>query len=192
MYYKQSGTHYRNIYLDQCPYFFTSSITEYQPVLKENEMKRLILQAWSIYREKYHIQIYGYVIMPEHIHAVVYGEKGLQIQSFIQQSLRRSALSILEQLKKWPDSFRLPLLEKFSLHANGKAKYKVWKEQARGIPLETDEMVLQKLNYIHQNPLRRGLVQDITHYLYSSYRNYELDDSSIFSIDKVPYLRVGW
>ena len=177
------STHYRNIYLDQQIYFFTSSIVGYQPILEGENMKRLVLEAWSTYRDKYHVLIHAYVIMPEHFHLMIYAERTGQIRSFMQQSLRLSAISLLTEIEGWKESIRAPLLKKFQHYANGKAKYKVWKEQTRGVPLQSDRMVTQRLKYIHENPMRRGLVKDPLDYIYSSFRNYQLDDKSIFQVD---------
>ena len=150
------GTHYRNIYLDQQIYFFTSSIVGYLPILAEENMKRLVLKAWSTYRDKYQVLIHAYVIMPENFHLIIYAEKAGQIQSFMQQSLRWSAISLVKEVEGWKESIREPLLKKFQFYANGKAKYKVWKEQTRGVPLQSDRMLAQRMNYIHENPMRRG------------------------------------
>lgn len=166
-------------------YFFTSSIIEFLPVLEEDSMKKVVLDSWNIYREKYNVFIHGYVIMPEHIHILLYTDLGSQVRSFMQQSLRLSAINILAKVHELPEYKRIPILDKFKYYANGTAKYKVWKEQARGIPLDEDKFVLQRLNYIHENPVRRGLVKDPLDYLYSSYRNYELDDPSIFRVDRL-------
>jgi len=185
MYPDRASTHYRNIYLDDHIHFFTCSIVGFLPVLEVDPMKQLLLDSWNIYREKYNVLIHGYVIMPEHIHILLYADMGVQIRSFIQQSLRLSAITILEKVRGLPEYKRIPILDKFKHYANGRAKYKIWKEQARGIPLDKEKYVVQRLNYIHENPVRRELVKNPLDYLYSSYRNYELDDQSVFRIDKI-------
>jgi hypothetical protein len=46
-----------------------------------------------------------------------------------------------------------------------------------------DEFLHQKLNYIHMNPVRAGLVDEPQDYPYSSYRNYELEDDTLIEMD---------
>jgi len=48
----------------------------------------------------------------------------------------------------------------------------------------TQEKLIEKLNYCHLNPVKRGLVKSPEEWLYSSYRNYENNDDSIFRIDR--------
>ena len=48
----------------------------------------------------------------------------------------------------------------------------------------SEQFLREKLNYIHGNPVRAGLVENPTRYPYSSCRNYELDDQTLIEIDK--------
>ena len=183
MFPNRKPTHYRNIYLDNQIYFFTSSIVQFQPVLLEDNLKQCILKYWNLYRKKYSIKIHGYVLMPNHFHILFYGEKANHVKSFMQQSLRSSAIAIVTEIQRWPRERKETILKVFLEEADQRTNYKVWKEQTRGIPLDSEDMVTQRLNYIHENPLRKGLVHNPLDYLYSSYRNYELGDQSVFHID---------
>ncbi|MCP4424656.1 MAG: hypothetical protein GY803_09205 [Chloroflexi bacterium] len=63
------------------------------------------------------------------------------------------------------------ILNVFANHARGKAQYAVWKEQARGIPIRTEKAFRVKLNYIHMNPVRAGIVAAPDEYAFSSFRS---------------------
>ena len=64
-------------------------------------------------------------------------------------------------------------------------KYKVWQEGFHPITVESDHFFLEKLNYIHENPVRKGFVDQPIQWRYSSARNYELDDDSIIVVEKL-------
>jgi putative transposase len=183
MKWNQKSTHYWNIYLDHQIYFFISSIVKFQPILAEKSMKQCILKYWNFYRKKYSILIHGYVIMPDHIRIIIYGDKSLHIQYFIQQSLRSSAIALLKNIYQYPSIKKEPILKIFHNEADSKTTYKVWKEQARGIPLQTENMLEQRLNYIHENPVRKGLAENPLEYRYSSCGNYMAGDHSVFQVD---------
>lgn len=60
----------------------------------------------------------------------------------------------------------------FKKHANGNAVYKVWKERFRCVALDKEEAVEVKLNYMHYNPVERGLVAAPEEWIWSSYSHY--------------------
>lgn len=55
-------------------------------------------------------------------------------------------------------------------------EYQVWQEGSHPEEITTDEMMQQKVEYIHNNPVRRGYVEEPSHWRYSSARNYEGKD----------------
>lgn len=62
------------------------------------------------------------------------------------------------------------------------AQYQFWQDKSHPIELTTTEMIDQRINYIHENPVKTGLVGAAEDYLYSSARNYA-DLDSIIDID---------
>lgn len=64
-----------------------------------------------------------------------------------------------------------------------RAEHKVWQDSFWEQTIYTERFLKQKLNYIHLNPVRAGLVQSAEEYLYSSYRNYYLSDNQLIDID---------
>lgn len=189
---------WKNIYIDNYSYFFTSSIVRSLPVLEPSEVKDELIELLTFYRREYVVSIQGYVIMPDHLHILLNSEKGDAIKNFMQHFLKNSSkriISLLESLSSKPLTVEVGnpftsaktenFLNLFRACANGRAKHTVWKEKSRGIPVYSDRVLKTKLDYIHQNPLRRGLVKNLEDYIYSSYRNYYLNDHSVLEIDCV-------
>jgi len=184
---------WHNIYLDNFAYFFTATVAGYTPLLSSDSVKTLVFDCWNFYRREYHTNINAYVIMPEHLHLIIRSDSGENIRKFIQHSLRKISMKIM-------NNFRSPLEDRscctrtkekpnlFKNHTRGKAVHRFWKERAKGEPIFSDTVMKQKLDYIHMNPVKRGLVENPLDYLYSSYRNYHLNDQSTFQIDSVDIL----
>ena len=63
-------------------------------------------------------------------------------------------------------------------------KYRFWQDKSHPIELTTNEMIEQRMNYIHENPVRAGIVAKAEDYLYSSARNYA-GLSSVIEIDLI-------
>ena len=190
---------WKNIYIDNYSYFFTSSIVRSLPVLEPSEVKDELIELLTFYRREYVVRIQGYVIMPDHLHILLNSEKGDAIKNFMQHFLKNSSkriISLLESIASEPSTMKKVgnpftsakagnFLNVFKACANGRAKHAVWKEKSRGIPIYSDRALKVKLDYIHKNPLRRGLVKNLEDYIYSSYRNYYLNNHSVLEIDCV-------
>jgi putative transposase len=194
---------WRNLYTDSFSYFFTSSVVRSLPVLEPDEVKGELTELLSFYRKEYTVSVQGYVIMPDHLHVILNSEKGDSVKSFMQHFLKNSSkriVSFLESITSGPSTNEVgnpfsreeaeSFLNVFAACANGRAKHAVWKEKSRGIPIYSDRVLKTKLDYIHRNPLRKGLVRNLEDYVHSSYRNYYLDDHSVMEIDCVHCLIV--
>jgi REP element-mobilizing transposase RayT len=91
------------------------------------------------------------------------------MQSFKQYTAKQ----ILEMLKKANVKTILDQLM-FYKKANHKEKtYQVWEEGYQPKLIQNDEIMIQKINYIHHNPVKRGYVDEAKHWRYSSARDYE-------------------
>jgi REP element-mobilizing transposase RayT len=78
------------------------------------------------------------------------------------------------------------LLHYFAKAAKNDGKgsdFKIWQEGSHPEAIESGEFFDQKLNYLHENPVRKGYVTRPEDWVYSSARNYYLNDHSIIRID---------
>jgi REP element-mobilizing transposase RayT len=64
--------------------------------------------------------------------------------------------------------------------------YKIWQQGSHPEPIFSEKFLLQKLNYVHQNPVRKGFVDKPEYWVFSSARNYSTGDQSILTIDFLP------
>jgi REP element-mobilizing transposase RayT len=64
-----------------------------------------------------------------------------------------------------------------------RADYKVWQDSFWEQNIFTEKFLRQKLDYIHLNPVRAGMVETTTDYPYSSFKNYHLHDHQLIEID---------
>lgn len=79
---------------------------------------------------------------------------------------------------EWLEAFEIAGTE------SGRADVKVWQDGNWEQILVSEEFIREKLNYIHRNQVRAGLVASPRDYPYSSCRNYELCDESLIEMDK--------
>jgi len=154
---------WKNYYPDNHVFFITSTVNGRISLFKNLENAKILLNNLDISKEKYGFKLLGYVIMPEHWHFLLYFAEGRNCLSFIRDYKRYTSSKIIAYLK----SKDIVMVDKFA-SPKSKVKHSIWKEQARVLPLDDPEKVKQKLDYIHNNPVKRGLVKHPNDYLLSS------------------------
>jgi putative transposase len=184
-----TSTRYQNIYIDGAVCFWTSSIMDWLPVLGSKTARKAVLKILDELRQHRNVKLVGYVLMPDHVHLAVWSERAGDTQRFLKQFLSLSASEIVSlaaaasergnpKATKW--------LQRFRDRARQRAKVRVWKEGGRGFPVTEPDGLRQKLDYIHQNPVRRGLVERAEDWEFSSAAWYA-GLPSLISIDEIDW-----
>ena len=129
--------------------------------------------------------LYGYVIMSNHIHLIIQSDEG-KLSDLIRDFKKFIAKSILEKIQNSPESRREWMLERFMLAAQGHTrnkKYQFWQYGNHAEEIYSNDFMWSKLDYIHLNPVRSGIVAKASDYIYSSASNY-IDNSGLLIIEK--------
>ena len=129
--------------------------------------------------------IYRYVIMSNHIHIVIQSKDG-KLSDLIRDFKKYTAKTILNKIQIEPESRREWILERFNsaTQSHGRNKnYQFWQYGNHPEEIFTNKFMWSKLDYIHLNPVRAGLVQKASHYIYSSASNY-LNNNGLLEIEK--------
>ena len=170
---------------DCTTFFITSTITEWRPLLAAPWARDILLRDLEFYREKYSCKILAYVIMPEHYHMVMEFQRPEDLHRWLHDFQLHTANEIAKLLRQ---TFAPEDLSVYMRHANGRSKLAVWKEQARALEIVSEAVLRAKIEYVHNNPVNRKLVSDPLLWLWSSWRNYCLDDDSVFRVDRAQIL----
>lgn len=143
------------------------------------------------------LEIYAFVIMSNHIHLLIRSFPGT-LSDTIREFKSFTAKQMLEAMQTEPESRRDWMLNLFEFSAKQhkrNSKYQVWTHENHAELIYSNKFIDQKINYIHDNPVRAGIVEKAEDYLYSSARDYVglqgvLDITPIIRpIDKLPLMR---
>ena len=131
---------------------------------------QIILDALLWRQHNKGVKVYGYVILENHMHCILQAsDLGQQLHDF----KAFTAKEILAFLEESNAVKLLNLLAFFKKTHKTDSRYQLWEEGSHPQLIQDEEMLLQKLDYIHQNPVKRGYVEEAAHWRYSSARNYE-------------------
>lgn len=109
------------------------------------------------------------------------------MSDFVRDFKKFTANAVIKDIQNMPESRRDWMLYRFEFagkYDNRITKYRFWQDKSHPIELTSTEMINQRINYTHENPVRTGVVAVSEDYLYSSARNYA-GLSSVIDIDLV-------
>ena len=114
--------------------------------------------------------------MSNHIHLIVSAQEGYQLSAIFRDFKSFTAKEFLKEINTGKESRKDWLLHQFQYFA-GKhkrsQKHMIWQHDNHPILLWSAKVIKQKVNYIHLNPVRAGLVGNPSDWLYSSAIDYE-------------------
>jgi len=132
-----------------CFHFLTFSCYRRQPLLARDGAYDLFERELEAVRRRYDFVVSGYVLMPEHVHLLV-------------NEPRQSPLSIALQVLKQQTSHKLK--------TSDEAQF--WQRRYYDFNVHNEEKRVEKLRYMHRNPVHRGLVERPDEWSWSSFRHY--------------------
>lgn len=154
------------IYFDAPCYYFTSVTHKRLPIFQTEKMKQILVNALNEARRSSGMLFFAYVVMLDHLHLITDGKrKPSDCLRFINGV---SAKHILDHLKQNELTVSLEKLREAKKRDG--SQYSVWEHHSDKFLLTSESMFMQKVNYIHNNPVKDGLVQRPEDYLYSSAR----------------------
>ena len=168
---------------DESIFFITTSIINHANVFTKDKYCDILVRNILHYQKRYCFIILAYVIMPSHFHWIVILDKSKGTISDIMRDIKKfSAWDIMEHLEKDNKTEMLNLfLAEGMKHENHKRKF--WQKRFYDEVVRNEKMFWVKRKYIHDNPVKAGLVVKLEDYRYSSARNYVLGDHSVLPVD---------
>ena len=167
-------------------HFLTFQVVYWIDVFSRKIYRDLFMESLKYCRQHKSFEVYGYVVMTNHIHLLVRSAAG-DLSGTIRDLKKFTSKSIVEAMSDDRESRRewmLRLLAHAAKRQNKEGKYQFWTHENHAELIYSNSFIEQKLAYIHENPVRAGFVTKPEDYLYSSARNYaELD--ALIEIDKI-------
>ncbi len=163
-------------------YFITSTTVEWLPVFTSKPYFEILMESFSFCRKHKTMKLYAFFIIDNHFHCIL---SGPNLQASIADLKRFTAKGILEQLRVDGKEWLLNQFAFFKKQHKNRSAHQVWQEGYHPEWVTSEEMLREKVDYIHYNPVKRGMVTMPEHWLYSSAKSF-LSDSSGIEIDKLP------
>jgi putative transposase len=162
-------------------HFITCSCYHRQPLLGTAERRDLLLTGLEQVRVRYRLAVLAFVVMPEHFHLLI-TEPQAGTPSTVMQALKLGfARRVLASAQECAHAVQ-PVLRKGHAH--------VWQRRFYDFNVRTERKRIEKLRYIHRNPVTRGLVEEPDQWQWSSFRSYALQEAGPVRINDWPLLQL--
>ena len=181
-------------------HFLTFSCYQRQPLLDIPARHDLFLETLEQVRRRYRLVVLGYVIMPEHVHLLVTEPQRETLSTAVQalklgfvRRLETTADSavVIPRSRKTSETWGTPRSVSNSesyLPKDRSGAHRFWQARFYDFNVWTEKKRIEKLRYIHRNPVRRGLVTSPEQWPWSSYRWYLLGEKGPVKINDTDIL----
>jgi len=154
---------------DMAPYFLTCTTINWIALFGNMDIAKILLDSLKFLIDNERLALHSYVIMENHMHLLA---SGANLSKEIGNLKSYTARSIIDLLEKQHSVSMLNQLSFYKKQHKSNQKYQLWQEGSHPKVIQNLNMLIQKLDYIHYNPVRRGYVTDPAHWRYSSYKDY--------------------
>ena len=170
-----------SLYDDAYLYFVTMSLNNHIPLFKKSIYRDIIINSLLYCITHKALRIFAYVLMPSHLHMIVFDAtfNNDRLHQTMGHFRSFTAHKLAKELENYNPEL---LLKRFMVENEIDRKYRIWMSGYHPIGLTSNDFVSQKFEYIHNNPVKSGLVSDPTAYSYSSALYWETGEKGILPV----------
>ena len=156
-------------------YFITFAVVQYVDVFTKITYKDIFVDSLKYCQVEKGLIIYAWVLMTNHVHIIARADKGYNLSDILRDMKKFTSKTIISAINSDTESRKGWMLWLFrsagDINSNN-VNYQFWDQDNRPIELTSNAMMDERLNYIHMNPVKAGIVRKPEDYLYSSAIDY--------------------
>ena len=156
-------------------YFVSFAVINWIDVFIREDYKHILINSFKYCQEKKDLQIYAYCIMTSHVHMIISSESN-RLENIIRDLKSNTSTQMRTAIDSIPGESRkewmMWMMKRAGLKNSNNNDYQFWQQNNHPIELYNVEITKQKLDYIHDNPVKAGFVSKPEDWLYSSARDY--------------------
>ncbi len=169
----------------EAAYFVSFATVNWLDVFTREIYLGILADSITYCRKHKGMELYSYVFMPNHVHLLfrsLNNDPSGLIRDFKGFTSRKLIKAIKDNPLESRKEYLLAQFEKAGLKNSNVKNYQFWQQNNQPIEVYSNWVVEQKVNYIHNNPVKEGLVTNPVDWKYSSARNYA-GDQTVLEID---------
>ena len=165
-------------------HFLTFTTIEWIDIFTKQEYFDLIINTFKYCQKNQGLLLYGFVIMTNHVHCLISAKENYFLEDIV-ASFKKFTTAQTKKLLEKDNRKYISVLIKSSYAKKQNTSFQIWQRENYPETIESEKFFLQKLNYIHNNPVKKCYVAKPEDWIYSSARNYLLNDNSVIVVDRI-------
>ncbi|QQS50891.1 MAG: transposase [Bacteroidota bacterium] len=156
-------------------YFISFATVYWIDVFIRNEYKEIVIESWKYCQKEKGLNIYAWIIMTSHVHMII-GSKTNKLEDVVRDMKSFTSRKLKDAIKENKQESRrewmLWMMERAGRKNSNNNNFQFWQQHNKPIELSDNKIMDQKLDYLHNNPVVDGIVNNPEDYVYSSARDY--------------------
>jgi putative transposase len=156
-------------------YFLTMTVVDWVDIFTRPVYKHIMVDSLRFCQEKKGLELYAWCLMSNHMHLIATATGDNNLSDILRDYKGFTSRQIIAAIQEEPESRRQWLLHRFAFSAKTDPKvrhFKFWQDGYDAKEITSNQFLQQKLDYIHQNPVRAEIVTEPEYYIYSSAIDY--------------------
>ncbi len=160
----------------QAPHFITFATVQWVDALSRPCYKQIVIDSLDFCQAKKGLTLFAYVIMSNHVHLIAAAKEGFDLSGILRDLKKHTSKEIIKAIEENPfesrKSWMLWIFRSAGKRNANNKHFQFWQKDNRPIQLSTNRMIDQRLRYVHDNPVKEGLVHEPEYYVFSSAFDY--------------------
>ena len=159
------------------PYFLTLTVVDWVDVFTRNEYRQIVIDSIKYCQQHKGLTIFAWCLMTNHIHMIAKAGEDKLLSDILRDMKTHTSKALTSAIEKNPyESRKKWMLDRFAFAGSHflreNMKYHFWQDGSHPEEIHSNEFFDQKIDYIHNNPVKAGFVEEPHHYIYSSAIDY--------------------
>lgn len=169
------------------PHFITYPVVNWIDVFSRETYTQILIDSLRYCILEKGLQLHAWVVMTNHVHLIASAKEGHELVAIMRDHKKFTSRMIIaaieENIQESRKDWLLWMFKRAGGRNSNNEKYQFWQQDNHPIELSTNEMITQRLDYLHNNPVKAGYVWEPQHYKYSSAIDYYTDDKGLLPIE---------
>lgn len=168
-------------------HFITFAVVEWVDVFTRKIYADIVVESLIYCQQNKGLKIHAWCLMSNHIHLIVSAEEPFKLSDILRDFKKFTSVKIIAELQNHPQesrkSWMLWIFKRAGEENNRNKDFQFWQQDNHPIELDHVQILDSKMDYLHQNPVKAGLVREEKDYVFSSGIDYYGNDRGLIRID---------
>jgi putative transposase len=167
-------------------YFTTSTVVTWLDVFTRDVYRNILLDSIRHCQRSQGLVVHAWVLMTNHLHMICSGRENKDLALVLRNIKSFTAMKLIDAIiNNTSESRRENMLQVFEMEGKKNSsnfRFKFWEHENHPVLLNTETAYLQRLNYLHYNPVTAGFVTEPWHWKYSSAIDYYTKEKGLLDL----------